>query len=331
MTLRPPPSEDGACRGRPFRGRRDEIDALLHPPGHRRHAPGRARPVLAAGGRPHPGEARKPEPRGLQEGPDRAPDDRGCGKGRHPAPGAGRRRADERQHRDRAGDRVRGEGISVHRRHVEGKLPGEGADDAGPGRRGGPGPAGAGVGRRPGLRRGPGAGRGRDAADRRGEGGLPGRPVPLGVELPRPLPADRARDPGAEPPSDRRVLRLRRDGGDLRRMRRRLQGGEPGDALLRRRAGGRPGPLGRAGCGPGAPHPGRWLRPGRAGPDPAGTRRRLLAGLGRGGDRLRPRPGRRGGDLRRLFLGCEPRRGRPGAPPRAPAARRPSSSSATRA
>src|SRR3954452_12376309 len=87
-----------------------------------------ARPVVSAGPRPHPRQARVLEPRRIGEGPDRPRDDRagrargGGQAGRHD------RRADLGQHRRRAGNRRGGQGLPLRLRHARQDEPGENLD-----------------------------------------------------------------------------------------------------------------------------------------------------------------------------------------------------------
>ena len=69
------------------------------------------------------GEARVPEPGRLGEGPDRGRDDRRRRARRLAAAGRDDRRADERQHRDRAGDGLRGARLRARPHPARGDEP----------------------------------------------------------------------------------------------------------------------------------------------------------------------------------------------------------------
>ena len=109
---------------------------------------------------------------------------------------------------------------------------------------------------------------------------VPGRPVPPGGQLPGALPAHRAGDPGPDRREAGRLLRFRRDGRILRRLRGRPEGVPRGHPLLPGRAagGGRPG---GAGADPAQPQdPGRRVCDDRPAAGQGGAGRRVPAGLG---------------------------------------------------
>ena len=238
-------------------------------------------------------EARVPEPGRLEQGPDRARDDRGRRTGGQAASRRDDRRADFGQHRRRPRDRRRRTRLPLHLRHARQDEPGEDLDAAG-------------------LRR-----RGRDHADRGGarlarelllglrpaRGGDPGRlqarPVLEHGEPAGPLRDDGAGDLGADRRRDRRTRDLGRHGRDDLGRRPLPEGAQPGDPDRRRR----PGGLGLHVRGD-APISRRGHRQGYVARDDVPRRRRSL------GARLRPRLVRdraaalaRGGDPRRRLGG----------------------------
>ena len=179
--------------------------------------------------RDDPRQARVHEPGRLEQGPDRARDDRGGRARREAQAGRHDRRADLGQHRRRARDRGRAQGLPLHLRDAGQDEPGEDLDAAR-------------------LRR-----RGRDHADRRrarlarvvllglvaARGGDPGRvqarPVLEHVEPRGALPHDRAGDPRADRRRARRDRHLGRHRRHDQRRRALLQGARARRADRRRR------------------------------------------------------------------------------------------------
>ena len=267
--------------GRPAAARRAPPSSTgrLDPGGDREHAAGGAAPDRPPpwAGRANPGQAGVPQPRLQQEGPSR-PRDRPPGAGRRPAPTRpGRRRSDQRQHRDRPGDRLRGARSSVRGGHVEGEYGRAGAADGRVRGRGRPGRSGAGGRAGPGLRPRHGPGGGASPAARRGTRRLPCLPVRVRGQLPRPRTLHRPRALGASARPDRR---LRHDRRDLRHLHR-GHASPSASETLGPRLPDRAGPGGGAGRGlrrrPAAQDSGGRLRPARfaaAGPH---ARRRITS------------------------------------------------------
>ena len=145
----------------------------------RRHADRAARPLRRRRAADAAREARVPQPGRLEQGSHRARDDRG-GRARGQAPpGRHDRRADLGQHRRRARDRGRAEGLPLHLRDAGQDEPGEDLDAAR-------------------LRR-----RGRDHADR-------GRPRLARVATTRSPIASPRRSPAASSPTSTRTWRTPR-------------------------------------------------------------------------------------------------------------------------
>ena len=148
------------------------------------------------------------------------------------------RRADQRQHGDRAGGRLRGQGLPADRGHVGGELARAAAGARGARRAGRACPAGRRRAAGPGLGRGP---------RRRSRRGPTSWSRELGAFRPdqfnnpergrRPRGDDRAGDLAPERRPGHPLPRLDRDRRHLRRNGPRRSSGQPGDALLRRRAG----------------------------------------------------------------------------------------------
>ncbi len=104
----------------------------------RQHAPRPARARRAGRGNPGPaaGEGRVPQPRRVGEGQARREDDRGGGEGGAPQARRDRRRANQREHGGRAGDRGGGQGLPLHLRDAGQGQQGEAGLPEGPRRRG---------------------------------------------------------------------------------------------------------------------------------------------------------------------------------------------------
>ena len=229
--------ELGDCAGR---SGDDGVAAGTLPPAHgprvpnrdrpgRRHADRPARPRLPRRAGDDPRQARVPEPGRVEQGPDRARDDRSRRARREAEARRHDRRADVGQHRRRARDRGGAEGLPVHLRDARQDEPGEDLDAAR-------------------LRR-----RGRDHADGgrarlarvvllglvAARGGDPGRlqarPVLEHVEPRGALPHDRAGDLGADRRRARRDRDLGRHRRDDQRRRPLLQGAQARGEDRRRR------------------------------------------------------------------------------------------------
>ena len=174
-------------------------------------------------------EARVPQSRRLDQGPDRDHDGRGGGARREARAGRDDRRADLRQHRHGPRDRGRAQGLPLHLHDARQDEPREDLAAQGLRRRGDHLP----------LRRRAGVARElllRLRPARRGDSGrVQARPVPQPEQPARPLRDHRPRDLGA----DRRRARRARDRGRHRRHRHGHgalpQGAEPRRADRRRR------------------------------------------------------------------------------------------------
>ena len=244
-------------------------------------------------------------PLSQREGPHRRGDDRGCREARGLInKDIGDHRADQRQHRHRAGLRLRGARLQAD------------PDDAGDHEHRAP-PAARGARRR--TR----ADAGRRGDERRDRARPRRSPPPTrsAVHAAAVQEPGQPGDPRARPPApeiwndtdgDDRHSRVRRRHGrhDHRRLALHQEHAEA-DRLSRRRAEGEPGHLPDAGRRAAQARPAqdpghrRGLHPGDAGPLGRGPRR---AGRQRGGDRIRPASGARGGAARRHLV----RRGRGG-------------------